>query len=100
MMINQRVAAATHVENCEKKRYIGSLQSYLSGGPMDDSVARDAKRLLLRYGAPIAVVDKLSDDDRITFARTIIRTPVPKRPGHLRELLKDGGSRKNGKNGR
>jgi hypothetical protein len=100
MMICQMQAAATHVENCEKNRYIGSLQSYLSGGLMDDSVARDAKRLLLRYGAPIAVVDKLSDDDRITFARTIIRTPVPKRPGHLRELLKDGGSRKNGKNGR
>jgi hypothetical protein len=63
---------------------------------MDDSVARDAKRLLLRYGAPIAVVDKLSDDDRITYARTIIRTPVPKRPGHLRELLEDDG-KMNGK---
>jgi hypothetical protein len=66
---------------------------------MDDSVARDAKRLLLRYGAPIAVVDKLSDDDRITYARTIIRTPVAKRPNHLRELLKDGG-KMNGRNGR
>lgn len=66
---------------------------------MDDSVARDAKRLLLRYGAPIAVVDKLSDDERITYARTIIRTAVSKRPGHLRELLKDDG-RMNGANGR
>ena len=59
---------------------------------MDDSVARDAKRLLLRYGAPIAVVDKLSDDERIGYARVIIRTAVPKRPGHLRELLSDDGS--------
>jgi len=58
---------------------------------MDDSVARDAKRLLLRYGAPISIVDKLSDDERITYARTIIRTAVPKRPAHLRELLRDNG---------
>jgi hypothetical protein len=62
-----------------------------SGGPMDDSVARDAKRLLLRYGAPIAVVDKLSDDERIGYARSILRTPVPDRPGHLRDLLSDDG---------
>lgn len=66
---------------------------------MDDSVARDAKRLLLRYGAPIAVVDKLTDDERITFARTIIRTAVPDRPAHLRSLLGETGS-KNGRNGR
>ncbi len=58
---------------------------------MDDTVARDAKRLLLRYGAPIAVVDKLSDEERITYARSIIRTAVPKRPAHLRELLTDDG---------
>ena len=66
---------------------------------MDDSVARDAKRLLLRYGAPIAVVDKLSDDERISYARVIIRTAVPKRPGHLRELLRDDG-RMAARNGR
>lgn len=58
---------------------------------MDDSVARDAKRLLLRYGAPIAVVDKLSDDERITYARSILRTAVPDRPAHLRGLLTDDG---------
>jgi hypothetical protein len=61
---------------------------------MDDSVARDAKRLLLRYGAPIAVVDKLTDEERITYARSIIHTPVPKRPAHLRELLTDDGRMK------
>jgi hypothetical protein len=58
---------------------------------MDDSVAKDAKRLLLRYGAPIAVVDKLSDDERITYARSIIRTAVPDRPAHLREMLTEDG---------
>lgn len=58
---------------------------------MDDSVAKDAKRLLLRYGAPIAIVDQLSDDQRITYARNIIRTAVPERPAHLRDLLSEDG---------
>ena len=58
---------------------------------MDDSVAKDAKRLLLRYGAPIAVVDNLSENERITYARSILRTPVPDRPAHLREMLTDDG---------
>jgi hypothetical protein len=58
---------------------------------MDDSVARDAKRLLLRYGAPIAVVDRLSDDDRIAFARSIVKMSVSERQARLRELLAQGG---------
>lgn len=58
---------------------------------MDDSVARDAKRLLLRYGAPISVVDNLSDDERISYARNLIRTAVPDRPAYLRGLLTDDG---------
>ncbi|CAN5694030.1 hypothetical protein BH23GEM10_BH23GEM10_14230 [soil metagenome] len=58
---------------------------------MDDSVAKDAKRLLLRYGAPISVVDRLSDDERITYARSIVRTAVPDRPAQLRELLSEDG---------
>lgn len=58
---------------------------------MDDSVAKDAKRLLLRYGAPIAVVDELSEDERITYARNIIRIAVPDRPAHLKDLLNQGG---------
>jgi hypothetical protein len=61
---------------------------------MDDNVARDAKRLLLRYGAPISVVDKLTDEERIVYARSIIRTAVPERPAHLRELLTDDGRMK------
>lgn len=58
---------------------------------MDDGVAKDAKRLLLRYGAPIAVVDQLSDDERITFARSIVRTSVGERPARLRALLSESG---------
>lgn len=58
---------------------------------MDDSVARDAKRLLLRYGAPIAVVDRLTDEERITLSRSIVRTAVGDRPAKLRELLSAGG---------
>jgi hypothetical protein len=58
---------------------------------MDDSVAKDAKRLLLRYGAPIAVVDELSEDERITYARSIIRIAVPERPAHLRDMLSEDG---------
>jgi protein-L-isoaspartate O-methyltransferase len=58
---------------------------------MDDTVAKDAKRLLLRYGAPISVVDRLSDDERITYARSIIKTAVPDRPAQLRQLLSGDG---------
>jgi hypothetical protein len=58
---------------------------------MDDSVARDAKRLLLRYGAPIGVVDQLSDDERITYARSIIRSSVAERPARLKALLSEDG---------
>lgn len=56
-----------------------------------DDVARDAKRLLLRYGAPIAIVDKLPEDDRISYARTIIHTSLSERPRKVKQLLADGG---------
>lgn len=58
---------------------------------MDDTVAKDAKRLLLRYGAPISVVDQLTDDERITYARSIIKEAVPDRPQYLRKLLAGDG---------
>lgn len=58
---------------------------------MDDSVAKDAKRLLLRYGAPISLVDQLTDDERIAYARVLIRTAVPDRPQHLREMFAGDG---------
>lgn len=54
---------------------------------MDDTVAKDAKRLLLRYGAPISVVEQLSDEDRITYARAVIRTDLIDRGDKVRELL-------------
>ena len=58
---------------------------------MNDSVAVDAKRILLRYGAPIGILDKVSEDDRIKFARLIARTSLPDREVRLRELLEEGG---------
>ncbi len=54
---------------------------------MDDSVAIDAKRILLRYGAPIAILDDVSEADRIEFARAIALTPLPEREARLKELL-------------
>ena len=58
---------------------------------MSDSVAVDAKRILLRYGAPIAVLDKVSEDHRIEFAREVSRTPLPERGKKLRKLLEEKG---------
>lgn len=58
---------------------------------MNDSVAVDAKRILLRYGAPIAVLDKVSEQHRIEFAREISKTSLPEREGRLRELLAENG---------
>lgn len=54
---------------------------------VNDSVAVDAKRILLRYGAPIAILDKVSETHRIEFAREIAKTTLPEREGRLRELL-------------
>ena len=56
-----------------------------------DPVAVDAKRILLRYGAPIAVLDKVSVPHRIEFAREIAKTSLPDREGRLRDLLVEGG---------
>jgi len=58
---------------------------------VNDSVLVDAKRILLRYGAPIGVLDKVSEDDRVRFARLIARTLLPEREVRLRELLKEEG---------
>jgi len=54
---------------------------------VNDSVAVDAKRILLRYGAPIAILDKVTEDHRIEFAREIAKTTLPERQARLRELL-------------
>jgi hypothetical protein len=58
---------------------------------VDDSVAIDAKRILLRYGAPISILDNVSEADRIDLARKVSRTALPEREGHLRRLLKEAG---------
>ena len=58
---------------------------------MDDSVAVDAKRILLRYGAPIDILDSVSEEDRISFARIVARTSLPDRGAKLNELLIEKG---------
>ncbi len=58
---------------------------------LSDSVAVDAKRILLRYGAPINVLDGVSDEDRITLARAIAKTNLADRETRLRELLEERG---------
>jgi len=58
---------------------------------VSDSVAVDAKRILLRYGAPINILDEVPDEDRIALAREIAKTDLPKRETLLRELLAQGG---------
>lgn len=58
---------------------------------MADSVAVDAKRILLRYGAPIAVLEKVPERARIDLARTVARTPLAERQDRLRTLLTEGG---------
>ncbi len=58
---------------------------------MEDSVAIDAKRILLRYGTPISVLDKVNKEERIRLARAIARTALPDREARLRELLEEAG---------
>ena len=58
---------------------------------LSDSVAVDAKRILLRYGAPINVLDAVSDEDRITLARDIAKTTLADREARLKELLAERG---------
>ena len=58
---------------------------------MDDSVAVDAKRILLRYGAPIALLDRIDDKERIELARLVSRIPVPDRGYALQDLLVERG---------
>jgi hypothetical protein len=61
------------------------------GDIVDESVAVDAKRILLRYGAPIAILDSVPDPKRIEFARLIARTPLADREKELKRLLKEQG---------
>jgi len=58
---------------------------------VNDSVAIDAKRILLRYGAPIAILDNVNEPHRIEFAREVAKTILPEREARLRELLIEKG---------
>ncbi len=58
---------------------------------MEDSVVVDAKRILLRYGVPVAVLDHIDDKERVELARLVSRTPVPDRGDRLEELLVERG---------
>lgn len=58
---------------------------------MKDQVSVDAKRILLRYGAPIAILDDVPEKERVEFARIIARTELSNRQKKLRELLKERG---------
>ena len=58
---------------------------------LEDSVAVDAKRILLRYGTPILVLDKVGEEERIALARLIAKTPLAEREKRLRELLAEAG---------
>jgi hypothetical protein len=58
---------------------------------VDDSVAVDAKRILLRYGVPISILDGIEEADRIALAREVSRTPVPDRGHRLQDLLVERG---------
>jgi hypothetical protein len=58
---------------------------------VSDSVAVDAKRILLRYGAPIVALDEIDEADRIALAREVSRTPLAERGDRLRALLVDRG---------
>jgi len=56
-----------------------------------DQVSVDAKRILLRYGAPIAILDDVSESDQVEFARIVARTELSNRQEKLKELLREGG---------
>jgi hypothetical protein len=58
---------------------------------VNDTVAVDAKRILLRYGTPIAILDKVTEVHRIEFAREIAKTTLADREPRLRELLTEQG---------
>jgi hypothetical protein len=58
---------------------------------VSDEVAVDAKRILLRYGVPITILDKIGESLRITFARDVSKTAVPDRGERVLDLLVEHG---------
>ena len=72
-------------------RFHHLIRGMVSGGNVNDSVAVDAKRILLRYGAPIAVLEKISEIHRVEFAREIAKTTLAEREPRTKELLVEHG---------
>ena len=68
-------------------RLLGSIFSSGTRADVSDSISVDAKRILLRYGAPIAVLDNVTEEHRVEFARKIAKTTLPDRESRVRELL-------------
>lgn len=60
-------------------------------GIVSDPVTVDAKRILLRYGAPIAILDDMSEIHRVEFAREVAKTQLPERETRLYQLLIEHG---------
>jgi hypothetical protein len=65
--------------------------SLLGEDNLSDSVAVDAKRILLRYGTPIAVMDQIDEKQQIEFARLVSRTPLPDRGERILNILVEHG---------
>ncbi|TVP78197.1 MAG: hypothetical protein EA352_02505 [Gemmatimonadales bacterium] len=64
---------------------------HMNDSVTEDSVAVDAKRILLRYGVPVAILGDIGEADRIELAREVSRTAVPDRGDRLKELLVEKG---------
>lgn len=68
-------------------------------GPLTDSINMDvansvsieAKRILLRYGAPIAVLERVGEAERVQLARVVAKTGLAEREAKVRELLTEHG---------
>ena len=54
---------------------------------MEDSITIDAKRILLRYGAPISVPDTVTKEEPIRLAPATARAAIPDLVARLRDLL-------------
>ena len=64
---------------------------------MSSFVATEAKRILLRYGAPIAVLETVDEEKRIAFAREVAKTELSGREDKVRSLLVSNGFLSKGK---
>ena len=87
----KKVAKAKKASKTKAPKKAAKARKSKAPKKVSDSVAIDAKRILLRYGAPIATLDKVSEAHRIEFAREIAKTSLPEREARLRALLTESG---------